>query len=75
MTKNFKSDNWEKHYEAIQTLRSFIQHHPEQIQSSQLKSIVEFSDSLRSGLAKLALKTLSEYIQVFDLKDKEVQDA
>lgn len=36
--------------------------------------MLEHADSLRSGLAKMALKTLSEYVQVYDLSEKEIQD-
>lgn len=36
---------------------------------------MEYSDSLRSGLARSSIKALGEYIQVFDLSDSEVKEA
>lgn len=41
----------------------------------QFKQIMEFSDSLRSGLARSSIKALGEYVQVFDLSDLEVKEA
>ena len=41
----------------------------------QFNKIIEHADSLRSGLAKLSLKALGDYAQVYDLSDKEVKEA
>jgi len=41
----------------------------------QLRNLLENSDSLRSGLARVSLRTLGEYIQVYDLDDVEVKEA
>ena len=41
----------------------------------QLRNLLENSDSLRSGLARVSLRTLGEYIQVYELDDVEVKEA
>jgi 3-methyladenine DNA glycosylase AlkD len=51
-----------------------IEHHPEQLEQSQFKHVVHFADSLRSGLSKMSLKALSEYVKVYELTEKEIQD-
>ena len=72
MLADWQGPKWENHFIALNTLRSIIKHHPDALQKSQLKPIIEHADSLRSGLAKLALKTLGEYVQVYDLTEMEI---
>ncbi len=55
-------------------LRSLIQYQPELVKEDHLPKLLEFSESLRSGLSKLSLKTLNDFVQVFDLADKECHD-
>lgn len=61
--------------QAISALRSIIEHHPNQMTTPLFRKIIEHSDSLRSGLARVSLKTLGEYIEVFDVTDMEVKEA
>lgn len=55
-------------------LRRALKHSREVITVDHLPSILEFCDSLRSGLSKLALVTLSEFVLEFELTDKQQKD-
>ena len=69
--KQFKSDQWDVQADGLKTLRRAIKHSKDVITVDHLPSILEFCESLRSGLAKLALVTLNEFVEVFDLTDKQ----
>jgi hypothetical protein len=48
-----------------------MQHHLDEIVVDHLPKILEYSESLRSGLSRLSLTTLGEFIATFDITEKE----
>ena len=48
-----------------------MRYHKEIISADHLDEILQHCDSLRSGLARVALRALNEFIATFDLNDKQ----
>ena len=75
LDRDLVSEKWQENYDALNNLRSIMRHHPNEMVSPQLNKILKHSESLRSGLVKLSLRTLTEYLNTYDLTEKEVMDA
>lgn len=52
-----------------------IRHNPDLLQVSLFSKVIEHADSLRSGLSRLSLKALTEYVNTYDLTTSEIKEA